>query len=75
MCLFEMANSIDAGKVVRQIREYCRGLKQGRINQALDYGEKAVRILFVFEHQRLLELVQKKAADDKWLQRYAAHFS
>ncbi len=71
---FELANGMDTGRVVDQMREYCRGLDQGRINDAFDYGKKAVRILYVFEHQRLLELVQTKAMKDRWLQNYAPHF-
>jgi hypothetical protein len=74
LCIFEMANGMDTGRVVEQMREYCRGLDQGRINQAFDYGKKAVRILFVFEHQRLLDLVQAKAMKDRWIQQYAPHF-
>jgi Replication-relaxation len=71
---FEMANGMDTGRVVDQMREYCRGLDQGKINAAFNYGTKAIRILYVFEHQRLLELVQAKAVQDRWLQQYAAHF-
>lgn len=74
LCAFELANGMDTGRVVDQMREYCRGLDQGKINQAFDYGKKAVRILYVFEHPRLLELVQAKAMRDGWLQQYAAHF-
>lgn len=70
---FEMANGMDTSRVIQQMREYCRGLDQGAINEALE-TTKAVRIIYVFEHDRLLELVQDRSRRDPWLQKYLPHF-
>ncbi len=71
---FEMANGMDAGRVIKQMQNYCRGLDEGSINHAFHFGNRAVRVLHVFEHPRLLELVQARAKSDRWLEKYAAHF-
>ena len=70
----EIVNGMDTGRVVKQMRNYCLGLDDGRINKSLNLGDRAVRLLFVFEHERLLNLVQKAAKKERWLGAYAPHF-
>jgi protein involved in plasmid replication-relaxation len=71
---FEMANGMDTGRVVKQMQNYCVGLEDESISNALGLGRQALRIIYVFEHRRLLELVQKRANSNPLLQDYEPHF-
>ena len=70
----DISNGLDTGRVIRQMRNYCLGFDDGSINRALRFGNRAVRVLFLFEHTRLLELVQKASKRENWLNVYAPHF-
>lgn len=70
----EVANGMDTSRVTRQLKNYCKALQDGAINTHYDYGNNAVRILFVFEHRRLMELVQKRADTDPWVSEFLPHF-
>ena len=74
LIIAEIANGMDTAKVTRQLKSYCKALDENAINYHYDYGEKAVRILFVFENRRLMELVQERADNDPWVQEYLPHF-
>ena len=73
--VFEMVNGIDTGRVLKKMEQLAAAIADGSINTALSFPpEKAVRILFVFEYQRTVELVASRASDFPLLQEYAPHF-
>jgi len=74
LLLVEIANGHKVDRIVRKLPLYAQALETKKINQALSY-EKGVRILWVFEHERTLKLVQIRAAQDAWVQAYEQHFS
>ncbi len=70
---FEMANGRGTGRVVQQIEHYCQAIDEEAINRACGYRH-AIRVIFVFEHERQLELVAERSRRSTWLQAHAPHF-
>jgi hypothetical protein len=73
LLLVEIANGQKVDRIAKKLIQYAQVLESKKINQAFDY-DKGVRVLWVFEHQRTLELVQKRMANDEWVQAYQQHF-
>jgi hypothetical protein len=71
--LVEIANGHKVDRVVKKLPLYAQALETRKINQALSY-EKGIRVLWVFEHERTLELVQKQVGQDAWVCAYEQHF-
>lgn len=71
---FEMANGMRTGHVTKKIVRYCEALEHGAINDALELGSSAVRVLFVFEHPKNLELVQQRLCADRRVSAWHPHF-
>jgi hypothetical protein len=72
LLLVEIANGQKVDRIVKKLIQYAQVLESKKINQAFDY-DKGVRVLWIFEHQRTLELVQKRMASDEWVQAYDQH--
>ena len=72
--LVEIANGNAVDRVAKKIPKYAQAIEARSINAAFDYGNKAVRVLWLFEHSRTLELVQKRLHNDNWAQAFAPHF-
>jgi hypothetical protein len=74
LLLVEVANGHNVGRVVEKLEKYAQAVDSLAINTAFDYGERAPRVLWLFEHQRTLELVQKRAQDSSWISSYVPYF-
>ncbi len=73
--LFEMANGYDTSRVLKKMEHIARGLDDGSLNQALSFpADEAVRVPFVFEHQRTAELVASRSNTFPFLRQYRRHF-
>lgn len=73
--VFELANGIETTRILDKMQHIARGIADRSLNKALNFpDEKAVRILFVFEHRRTAELVQSRAATFTPLRDYLPHF-
>lgn len=72
---YEMARGTGTGRVLKKMEHLARGIDDGSLNRALSFpAEKAVRILFVFEHPRTAELVVERADTFPLLSEYTDHF-
>ncbi len=73
--VFEMANGVDTGRVLEKMEHLARALDDRSLNRALSFPpDKAVRILFVFEHRRTAELVATRAGSFRKVSEFAPHF-
>lgn len=73
LLLVEIANGHQVDRVAKKFPLYASVLHSRVVNQTFSY-DKGVRVLWLFEHQRTLELVQKSLASDAATQNYAVHF-
>jgi hypothetical protein len=67
LLLVEIANGHKVDRVVSKLPKYGQALADNKINHTFNYGKRGPRVLWLFEHQRTLELVQQRAADDPWV--------
>ena len=74
LLLVEIANGHKVDRIAKKIPEYARALETRKINNAFEFGNKAVRVLWLFEHARTLELVQERLKNNDWAQAFAPHF-
>lgn len=74
LLLVEIANGHKVDRVVSKLPKYGQALAEDKINRAFNYGKRAPRVLWLFEHERTLELVQKRAADDPWVKASLPYF-
>lgn len=73
LLLVEIANGKRVDRVVSKFEKYAQVLERRVINQTFSY-EKGVRVLWLFENQRTLELVQKRAVENDWINSRLPHF-
>ena len=74
LLLVEIANGHKVGRVVEKLEKYAQAIDSLAINTAFDYGDRAPRVLWLFEHQRTLELVQKRAQSNRWVSSHVPYF-
>lgn len=74
LLLVEIANGIKTDRIAKKLPLYAQALSEGKINAAFNYGSRAVRVLWLFEHQRTMELVQERMKGDRWMHVMGAHF-
>ena len=73
--VFEMVNGRDTGRVIDKMQHLALGLNDKSLNRALSFpADKAVRILFEFEHRRTAELVAPRAAANPLIGKFGPHF-
>lgn len=74
LLLVEIANGQRVDRIVNKLPRYGQALAEDKINRAFKYGKRAPRILWLFDRQRTLELVQERAASDEWIQATQPYF-
>ncbi len=73
--VFEMVNGRETTRVLAKMEHLAIAIHNGSLNSVLSIpANKAVRIIFVFEHQRVAELVAGRAHTFPYLKQYAQHF-
>lgn len=73
--VFEMANGVDTGRILKKMQHIARGIDDASLNRALGFpAEKAVRVVFVFEHRRTAELTATRSDTFPLLRTYCDHF-
>lgn len=74
LLLVEIANGHKVDRVVKKLPRYAQAIENRKVNDAFNYGNKSPRVLWLFEHKRTLELVQRRLETDRWTQALAPHF-
>jgi hypothetical protein len=70
-----MANGWGTGRVEKQLLRYCDAIADEDAWAAFGVRDDTdVRVMYVFEHPRELELVQNRAVKEKTFERWQHHF-
>ncbi len=73
--IYEMANGVDTGRVLDKMQHLAHAIEDRSLNKGILFpADKAVRILFVFEHLRTAKLVATRAATFRPLANLRDHF-
>lgn len=72
---FEMANGMQTKRVAEKFRAYCRALNERTMHQNFGFPKnQGIRIVWLFEHQRQLELVCDRLGGDPMVREFNSFF-
>lgn len=74
LLLVEIVNGHPVKRVAEKFPKYAQAIHAKHVNDAFNFGKRAPRVLWLFEHQRTMELVQQRLAEDRWVQATARVF-